>query len=118
MVERRTQLMNRLRRQRAELGIVAAPGGRGFAEPSALVGAEAATIRRCSPGAARPALHALLGQIAGLQASSEALAAQMTAAAKTDPVMRRLTAVPGRGGLTAHAIVASGQPTAANRPDT
>ena len=48
MVKQRTQLMNCLRSQLAELGIIAAPGGRGFAELSAL-----RRGRRCGdPGAA------------------------------------------------------------------
>ena len=38
LVKQRTQLMNCLRSQLAELGIVAAPGGRGFAELSACRG--------------------------------------------------------------------------------
>ena len=47
MVKQRTQLMNCLRSQLAEFGIIAAPGGRGFAELSALVAAEDAASRRC-----------------------------------------------------------------------
>jgi transposase len=101
LVKQRTQLTNCVRSQLAELGIVAAPGGRGFAELSALVMAEDATI----PALLRPALQALLGQIEGLHASIVALEAQIMATAKTDPVMRRLTTIPGVGGLTAHAIV-------------
>ena len=93
--------MNCLRGQLAELGIVAAPGGRGLAELSALVAAEDATI----PALLRPALHALLGQITGLHGSIAALEAQIMATAKTDPAMRRLATIPGVGGLTAHAIV-------------
>ena len=101
MVKQRTQLMNCLRSQLAELGIVAAPGGRGFAELSGLVAAEDATI----PALLRPARHALLGQITGLHGSIMALEAQIMATAKTDPAMRRLATIPGVGGLTAHAIV-------------
>jgi transposase len=37
LVKQRTQLMNCLRSQLAEFGIIAAPGGRGFAELSALL---------------------------------------------------------------------------------
>ena len=101
MVKQRTQLMNCLRSQLAEFGIIAAPGGRGFAELSALVAAEDAAI----PALLRPALRALLGHIAGLQGAIAALEAQIMATAKTDPVMRRLATIPGVGGLTAHAIV-------------
>lgn len=103
LVKQRTQLRNCLRSQLAELGIVAAPGGRGFAELSALVAAEDAAI----PAQLRTALRALLGHISGLQASIIALEAQIMAAAKADPVMRRLATIPGIGGLTAHAIVSA-----------
>ena len=101
MVKQRTQLMNCLRSQLAEFGIIAAPGGRGFAELSARVAAEDAAI----PALLRTALQALLGHIEGLQGAIAALEAQIMAAAKTDAVMRRLATIPGVGGLTAHAIV-------------
>lgn len=103
LVKQRTQLMNCLRSQLAELGIVAAPGGRGFAELSALVAAEDAAI----PGLLRTALGTLLRQITALQGSIIALEAQIMATAKADPVMRRLATIPGVGGLTAHAIVSA-----------
>ena len=101
MVKQRTQLMNCLHSQLAEFGIIAAPGGRGFAELSARVAAEDAAI----PALLRTALQALLGHIEGLQGAIAALEAQIMAAAKTDAVMRRLATIPGVGGLTAHAIV-------------
>jgi transposase len=100
-VKQRTQLMNCLRRQLAEFGIIAAPGGRGFAELSGRVAAEDAAI----PALLRPALAALHRQITALQGAIIALEAQIMAAAKADPVMRRLITIPGVGGLTAHAIV-------------
>jgi transposase len=101
LVKQHTQLRNCLRSQLAELGIVAAPGGRGFAELSARVAAEDAAI----PALLRTALRALLDQIGILQGSIIALEAQIMATAKADPVMRRLATIPGVGGLTAHAIV-------------
>jgi transposase len=101
LTKQRTQLMNCLRSQLAELGIIAAPGGRGFAELSALVAAEDAAI----PALLHPALQALLGQITALHGAIMALEAQNVATAKTDPVMRRLATIAGIGGLTAHAIV-------------
>ena len=94
MVKQRTQLMNCLRSQLAEFGIIAAPGGRGFAELSALVAAEDAAI----PALLRTALQALLGHIEGLQGAIAALEAQIMATAKTDPVMRRLATIPGSAG--------------------
>jgi transposase len=101
MVKQRTQLINCLRSQLAEFGMIAAPGGRGFAELSALVAAEDGAI----PALLRPALRALLSHIERLQGSIIALEAQIMTTAKTDPVMRRLATIPGVGGLTAHAIV-------------
>jgi transposase len=101
LVKQRTQLMNCLRSQLAEFGLIAAPGGRGFAELSALIAAGDAAI----PALLRPALRALLSQIERLQGSIMALEAQIMTTAKTDPVMRRLATIPGIGGLTAHAIV-------------
>jgi transposase len=101
LVKQRTRLMNCLRSQLAEFGIIAAPGGRGFAELSALIAAGDAAI----PALLRPALRALLSQIERLQGSIMALEAQIMTTAKTDPVMRRLATIPGIGGLTAHAIV-------------
>ncbi len=94
LVKQRTQMMNCLRSQLAELGIIAAPGGRGFAELSALVAAEDAAI----PGLLRTALGTLLRQITALQASIIALEAQIMATAKADPVTRRLATIPGIAG--------------------
>ena len=93
--------MNCPRSQLAELGKAAPARGGDNAELGALVAAEDAAI----PALLQPALHALLGQIEGLQGSIIALEAQIMATAKTDPVIRRLTTIPGIGGLTAHAIV-------------
>jgi transposase len=101
MVKQRTQLTNCLRSQLAELGIIAAPGGRGFAKLSALVTAEDAAI----PALLRIALCALIGHIEVLQHAIMALETQIMATAKADPAMRRLATIPGVGGLTAHAIV-------------
>jgi transposase len=101
LVKQRTQLINCLRSQPAEFGIIAAAGGRGFAELSAQVIGEDPAI----PPLLRPALRALLSHIEALQGSIAALEARIMATAKSDPVMRRLATIPGVGGLTAHAIV-------------
>jgi len=78
LVKQRTQLMNCLRSQLAELGIIAAPGGRGFAELTAHVAAEDAAI----PAPLRTALRALLDHITALQGSIMALERQIMATAK------------------------------------
>jgi transposase len=103
LVKQRTQLINCLRSQLAELGIVAAPGGRGVAELGALIAAGDAAI----PVLLRRALRTLLEQITALHHAIVALETQIMATAKADAVMRRLTTIPGVGGLTAHAIVSA-----------
>ena len=55
LVKQHTQLVNCVRSQLAELGIVAAQGGRGFAELTALIAAGDERSRRCCGRAARPA---------------------------------------------------------------
>jgi transposase len=101
LVREHTQLMNSVRSQLAEFGIIAAPGRRGFAELSQLIVAGDARI----PALLLPVLSLMLQQIDQLHAASAAIEAKIMAVAKTDPAMRRLATIPGVGGLTAHAIV-------------
>ena len=103
LVKQHTQLVNCVRGLLAELGIVAAQGRRGFAELSALIAASDERI----PPSLLGALRKLIEPIVAAQASILDLEAQIMAAAKADPVMRRLGTIPGVGGLTAHAIVAA-----------
>ena len=93
--------MNSVRSQLAELGIIAAPGRRGFAELSQLVAAGDERI----PALLLSVLHLMLQQIDQLRSASAAIEAKIMAVAKADPAMRRLATIPGIGGLTAHAIV-------------
>ena len=97
----RTQLINNLRSQLAEFGIIAAPERRGFAELSQLIAAGDEPI----PAMLLPVLRLMLQQIDRLDSASATIEAKIMAVAKADPVMRRLTTIPGVGGLTAHAIV-------------
>ncbi len=101
MVRQHTQLMNSVRSQLAELGIIAAQGRRGFAQLSELVAAGDDRI----PQVLLSVLRLLLQQIDHLRTASAAIEAKIMAAAKADPTMRRLATIPGVGGLTAHAIV-------------
>jgi transposase len=103
LVKQHTQLVNCVRGLLAELGIVAAQGRRGFAELSALIAAGDERIVPSLLGA----LRKLIEQIEAARASILDLEAQIVAAAKADPVMRRLTTIPGVGALTAHAVVAA-----------
>jgi transposase len=72
LVKQRTQLMNSVRGQLAEFGIIAAVGRRGFEQLAARV----ATLED-----------------------------RIMVIARDHAVMRRLTTIPGIGGLTAHAVV-------------
>ena len=103
LVKQHTQLMNCTRGLLAEHGLVAAQGRQGFAELAALVVEGDPRI----PAQLRLALAQLLRQLEGLKAAIAALEAEIIETAKTDPVMRRLSTIPGIGGLTAHAIVAA-----------
>ena len=101
LVKQHTQLMNCTRSLLAELGIIAAVGRRGVAELIARVKDNEAAI----PPALLAALLPLIQQIEGLHTAIAALEDRIIAAARDNPVMRRLAGIPGIGGLTAHAIV-------------
>ena len=101
LVQQHTQLMNSVRSQLAELGIIAAQGRRGFAELAQLVAADDERI----PALLLSVLRLMLQQIDQLRTASAAIEAKIMAVAKADPTMRRLATIPGVGGLTAHAIV-------------
>ena len=102
LVKQRTQLMNSVRAMLAEFGVVAAQGYRGFAELAA----------RLASGDGLPetlvtVLRTMVAQLDPLTAAIAMLDGQIKAVAKADATMRRLSAIPGVGPLTAHAIVAA-----------
>lgn len=99
LVRQHTQLMNSVRSQLAELGIIAAQGRRGFAELTQFVTAGDERI----PAMLLSVLRLMLQQIDQLRIASAAIEAKIMAVAKADPAMRRLATIPGVGGLTAHA---------------
>lgn len=99
LVKQHTQLMNGVRGQLAEFGIVAAQGRRGFAELAARLDDAAL------PPVLSLALRTLVRQVDALRIAIAALEAEIMAQAREHPVMRRLAGIPGIGGLTAHAIV-------------
>ncbi len=103
LVRQRTQVMNAMRGQAAEFGIVVAQGARGWAALCTRIEAADPDL----PAALLPALRAMRQQCQTLDEAIETLEAQLVARAKADPVMRRLTRIPGVGPLTAHAIVAA-----------
>ena len=101
LVKQRTQSMNCTRSLLAELGIIAAQGRRGFAELVARVKDSDPAI----PPVMLATLLLMIQQIEGLHITIAALEDRIMAVAREHPVMRRLTGIPGIGGLTAHAIV-------------
>ncbi|MGH6823527.1 MAG: IS110 family transposase, partial [Methylocella sp.] len=103
LVKQHTQLLNCVRSQLAEQGIVAAQGRRGFAELTALLVSGDARV----PEVLLEALRMLLAQAEALRTAMAALEKKILAIARENETMRRLATIPGVGGLTAHAIAAA-----------
>lgn len=101
LVKQHTQLMNSVRSQLAELGIIAPQGRRGFTELAHLVSTGDGRV----PAPLLAALHMLIGHIGQLTKAIAALERQIVEAARAHPLMRRLATIPGVGPLTAHALV-------------
>lgn len=101
LVKQHTQLMNSMRSQLAEFGIIAAQGRIGFLALAQLVAAGDARL----PPPFLAALQVLIAQIERLGEGIAALESQIVATARAHPVMQRLTTIPGVGPLSAHAIV-------------
>ena len=101
LVRQHTQLMNSVRSQLAEFGIIAAQGRRGFAELAAVVADGSAAV----PALLREVLHQLVQQIDRLAIAVASLERRIVGAARGHPAMRRLTTIPGVGPLTAHAVI-------------
>lgn len=103
LTKQRTQLMNSMRSQMAEFGIIAAQGSRGFTELTTRLTADATEL----PALTVTVLRVLLQQIDALSAAIATLGDRIMAIARANPVMRRLTTIPGIGALTAHAVVSA-----------
>ena len=101
LVRQHTQLMNSVRSQLAEFGIIAAQGRRGFAELAAVVADDGAAV----PALLREVLCLLVQQVDRLAIAVALLEQRIVAAARADAAMRRLATIPGVGPLTAHAVV-------------
>ena len=95
--------MNSLRAMLAEFGVVAAQGYRGLAALRAHLADEASGL----PETLAAALRCLAAQLDALTPSIEALEEKIRQIAKADAAMRRLSAIPGIGFITAHAVVAA-----------
>jgi transposase len=101
LVKQQTQLMNNVRGQLAEFGIVAAQGRCGFNELVALIAPGDDDV----PPVLLSALRLLVRQIDQLGTAIVVLEKQIVARARENEAMRRLATIPGIGPLTAHAIV-------------
>ncbi len=103
LVKQHTQLMNSVRGQMAEFGLVAAQGRLGFAELRRLIEERDERLPEVLAGA----LRLLLAHIDALAKAIADLEDKIVAVARSNPTMRLLCTIPGVGWLTAHAIVAA-----------
>jgi transposase len=98
LVRQRTQLVNAMRGHAAEMGIVAPPGEKGLAE---LRSAIAAADDRAVPAAAKHAIALLGREVWRIETRVKAIDAVLMQQHKTNPVSRRLAAIPGIGPIAA-----------------
>ncbi len=103
LIRQRTMLINSLRSQMAEFGVVAPKGGQGVGALVAMLG-EADETR--IPAPARVMLLELVGAIAALQPRIKNTETAMVAAVRDNEVARRLITIPNVGPITASAVVA------------
>lgn len=104
LVRQRGMLINGLRAQLAEFGIVAAQGRSGLAELVKLLSDPALTN---VPDLARIAMAELVGQLRDLKTRIQSLEKEILLWHKSSDVSRRLESIPGVGPITASAIAAS-----------
>jgi transposase len=110
LVKQRTMLINTLRSQLAEFGLVAPKGGEGLTRLMAILHDPAQTRL---PELARQTLLELAGAIEALAPRIRRIEKAIRVTARDNPTARRLMTIPGIGPITAAAFVASvGDPTA------
>ena len=103
LIRQRTMLINLLRSQMAEFGLVASKGGQGVATLVAILN-DAAETRITAP--ARAMLKELVATIEALNLRLDSTEKAIVASVRSDPVARRLMTIPGVGPITASAMVA------------
>ncbi len=103
LIRQRTMLINLLRSQMAEFGLVAPKGGQGVAKLVAIVN-DAAETRLPAP--ARAMLEELAATLEALKQRIKSTEKAIVASVRGDPVARRLMTIPGVGPITASAMVA------------
>lgn len=102
LVRQRTQLINALRGQLTEFGIVVRQGVGHVSKLVAIVADPASAL----PAEARPVLLVITESLQALQDRIAVLDREIAARAKADDVARRLMTVPGVGPVVATALVA------------
>lgn len=103
LVKQRTMLINGLRSQLAEFGLVAPRGREGADQLCAIV---ANPEERRIPALMRPGLMIFSGQIETLEAEIETIEAQLKGWGERSATSRRLATIPGVGPLIATAVAA------------
>ena len=103
LMRQRTMLINLLRSQMAEFGLVAPKGGHGVATLVAIF--NDATDTRV-PAPARAMLEELVATLEALKARLKNTEKAIVASVRNDPVAQRLMTIPGVGPITASAMVA------------
>ncbi len=104
LIRQRTMLINVLRSQMAEFGVIAAKGRHKIADLTAVLH-DAGETRVPEP--ARTMLLELADAIAALEPRLACTQKAMAAAVRRDPVARLLTTIPGVGPITASAMTAA-----------
>lgn len=104
LVRQRGMLINSLRAQLAEFGIIAAHGRAGLSALLKLVEGTAATN---IPKLARAAMAEMIGQLRDVTLRIQTMEKEIKLWHKTNVVSQRLESIPGVGPITASAIAAS-----------
>ena len=98
LVRQRTQLVNAMRGHAAEMGVVAPLGEKGFKElQAAIATADDAVV----PAAAKQAIALLGREVERIEIRLRAIEATLMQQHKTNPLSRRLAAIPGIGPIGA-----------------
>src|SRR5947208_1396257 len=98
LVRQRTQLVNAMRGHAAEMGVVAPLGEKGFKELQAAI---ATADEVAVPAAAKQAIALLGREVERIEIRLRAIEATLMQQHKTNPLSRRLAAIPGIGPIGA-----------------
>ena len=98
LVRQRTQLVNAMRGHAAEMGVVAPLGEKGFKELQAAI---ATADEVAVPAAAKQAIALLGREVERIEVRLRAIEATLMQQHKTNPLSRRLAAIPGIGPIGA-----------------